>query len=435
MPPTGAVAHVLVWVEGCERPIYACPVALPAAHGTLSTSPAVLAVNLVTLWRLVASLALLSPSTTPITASNIASAPATTATRDNSRCPATQLVRLAHGLHCAVARVPPPPSPEPHAGSGSAAGAYAVAAVAARAPTGVNTSGETDDGAAAVLGWLAQSVLAALHPGHTWAASIAAPPHTQDAANSQLVTEPLQAYAAAQAAAAREAAAAQEHYGVREVLADGSAGGPAAPATTLAAVLAEVEKRHGTAATGGGLPLVSATVQAALHRWWTPFSARPDVDCGRGVGGAATATDGEADRTLVTLAGLFAVPSTAPPRGADSPGGVAVYACQPPCHPALRLLADCCGRHAAHLRLAEPPTDAVPLAVLPLTACTALVAACVGCVPHANTVALYEAALVHRDGAGVVARHTDFYVASASLRAVRLRGTVWHPAVLHDVWA
>ncbi|TPP54905.1 hypothetical protein CGC20_22865 [Leishmania donovani] len=391
---SGTDCYVIVWVEGRERPVYACTAPLPSSGSSASLpsaasagAAAVPAVNVVTLRRFFGALVLLS------------SPPPAARARAGGHCAAlscaASFTRETAPVLCATL-------PLGLVGAFGASPPYYYVAVLA-------------PGTAAVVGnqllaWLASSVLAALHPD-SWAT--AALPTGQAcgtallslAADAPDLCSQLALYGAAEVGRARAGAAAMEDYGAREVLAD-SAG-----QSTLAAVLQEFEPCRDSP--------VAVAISTLLRRCWVPFTVSP----------ATTAAS-----LHISLAGYFTLPFR--------PVSVqAVLRFTSGANPlrALRLLASFCSRRTPDLQQTSS-ADAAPLAVLPLGGSSsggavALIAASVGYV-HPDT-ALYQAVLVHgeRPSRGGAVNCAAPYVRYLTTSEVAACGTPWHPDALRSVWA
>ncbi|AYU76425.1 hypothetical protein, unknown function [Leishmania donovani] len=399
---SGTDCYVIVWVEGRERPVYACTAPLPSSGSSASLpsaasagAAAVPAVNVVTLRRFFGALVLLS------------SPPPAARARAGGHCAAlscaASFTRETAPVLCATL-------PLGLVGAFGASPPYYYVAVLA-------------PGTAAVVGnqllaWLASSVLAALHPD-SWAT--AALPTGQAcgtallslAADAPDLCSQLALYGAAEVGRARAGAAAMEDYGAREVLAD-SAG-----QSTLAAVLQEFEPCRDSP--------VAVAISTLLRRCWVPFTVSP----------ATTAAS-----LHISLAGYFTLPFPSCLRAsssAASPPAPTLYACSAGCWEALRLLASFCSRRTPDLQQTSS-ADAAPLAVLPLGGSSsggavALIAASVGYV-HPDT-ALYQAVLVHgeRPSRGGAVNCAAPYVRYLTTSEVAACGTPWHPDALRSVWA
>lgn len=221
---SGADCYVIVWVEGRERPVYACTAPLPSSGPSASLpsaasagAAAVPAVNVVTLRRFFAALVLLS------------SPPPTARARAGGHCEA---LSCAASFTQETAPVLRATLPLGLVGAFGASPPYYYVAVLA--PSTAAVVGNQ------LLAWLASSVLAALHPD-SWATAVSPTGQARGTALLSLAADApdlcsqLALYGAAEVGRARAGAAAMEDYGVREVLAD-SAG-----QSSLAAVLQEFE--------------------------------------------------------------------------------------------------------------------------------------------------------------------------------------------------
>ncbi|GET86233.1 hypothetical protein, unknown function [Leishmania tarentolae] len=392
--------YVIVWVEGRERPVYACTAPLPSSEPSASSSSvasagvaAVPAVNVVTLRRFFAALALLSSSPPTVSAGNdghdVVLSCAAAFTRETT--PVLHAT-LPLGLVGAFGASPP----------------YYYVAVLAPATAVVVGSH--------LLAWLAWSVMAALHP-RSWA-TVASPAGQvcgtallSLAADAPTLGSRLALYGAAELERTRAGATAMEDYGAREVLAD-SAG-----ESSLPALLKEFERSSDSP--------VSVAIGALLRMCWAPFTA-------------SHAT--RAASLRISLAGYFTLPLSSC-LGASSSGASrlapTLCPCSADCREALCFLASFCNHRVPELQQASS-ADAAPLVVLPFGGsggAGALIAASIGCVhPHG---VLYQAVLVHgehppRGGADNCAAAYVHYLASSDVAAC---GTPWHPDALRSVWA
>ncbi|KPA74622.1 hypothetical protein ABB37_08971 [Leptomonas pyrrhocoris] len=408
-PPTAAPVryYILVWAAEREAPLYACPSHTLSSSSSTSSDTLTPSINAVALYRLFASLALLSA-----------------ASPEEDGAPRLSHVSLISSTVLG-GRESGGKTGRPHLPCVFAATPLCCVAVLAAAAEEGNSPTASSD----LLKWVAVGVLASLQPAasrvNTATLHAGTPPlrhrglpHTPLGTHPDLSAQ-LAHFWEQEKAKASAAAAAMEAYGAREVLAD------AHSSFSLKSFL-EVSR---TTSEGSEVAPVAAAVQLYLTRWWVPF-----------------VLSAPGSPFQLHLAGYFAVnngPATAEKvRVALSHPAVALppLACSPQYAAAIQLLASFCQAHQQRGLLTQED-GSTAVVVLRLNATTALTALDTGAASGGD-VRVFQVAVVcdsarikgSGSGDGNGQRCPSYQVCHVdTARLMRDNWTLWSNQVLREM--